>query len=507
MKELVVALLFFAGILGSVGGNAQTVENQDSDDYYTVQSGDSLSKIAERYPATLQQIADWNQLEAPYLVKLGQRLRVTPPESNVGEQLGESAAETEAKSEASAEASSQSASADATPDPQGRETSNPATGDASAPPAGEKSADPVPPSPDEEQPAPENAPESIEKPSTPQPLPIKTPQPEPEASPSGNGEDLSYYPPDIREIKERGKLIVLQYQGTRGGFFMYDDEMNFPDFPSYDDGKGRVIGYDIETAYKIADRLGVELELRRTAPNFTQACKMVARGEGDIVLSKLVNTLDRAQYVNFATPYVVVRLGVLINRLEETRLGAEENPVKLCNRPDAKVAIQTGTAFIPFAKEYFPEAQLVEYPDLDATIKAVEKGEALAMLNDEWNIGSALRMNPEIGVRVRLAFIPEVKIGLGPAISPEKPNLLNFVNLMMERDQISTTSTFLLDRYFAKGTAAQVSSSMALLAESSTTSSVDNLALVMIIVIGGGLLGVWFLMAFRLKPAKVEEKQ
>ncbi len=46
--------------------------------YYTVQSGDSLSGIAEKLNLSMRDLAIWNGLKPPYTIHVGQRLRLTP---------------------------------------------------------------------------------------------------------------------------------------------------------------------------------------------------------------------------------------------------------------------------------------------------------------------------------------------------------------------------------------------------------------------------------------------
>lgn len=50
--------------------------------YYSVKPGDYLSRIAENFGVTVNQLRDWNGLEGNYL-KAGQKLRVTPPSRKV----------------------------------------------------------------------------------------------------------------------------------------------------------------------------------------------------------------------------------------------------------------------------------------------------------------------------------------------------------------------------------------------------------------------------------------
>lgn len=307
----------------------------------------------------------------------------------------------------------------------------------------------------------------------------------------------SLYPPDIQKIKDRGKLIVTQYHGERAGFFMFDNDNVFPDYPAYWYEGQRLIGYDIEIAKEIAERLGVELELRREIDNFTELCRSVARNEADIAISKLTITMDRAQYARFSTPYVNLRIGVLINRLREVQAKRSGGIMDLLNHPSALIAVQKGTSWVPFGKDLFPHAQLIEYPNMNEALDAVTEGDALAFLNDEWNIASKLKTKPELTLHVRLAFVPDIRSGLAMAVSPNSPNLLAFLNLMIERDNLATTPADLLTRYFPEGSVDAVASTMAL-ARMSTRQNQASLTL--LVGLGGVtllLIVFWLLMALR----------
>ena len=47
--------------------------------WHQVKQGDTLYAISFRYGQDYQQIAQWNGISAPYVISLGQRLRVSPP--------------------------------------------------------------------------------------------------------------------------------------------------------------------------------------------------------------------------------------------------------------------------------------------------------------------------------------------------------------------------------------------------------------------------------------------
>jgi lipoprotein NlpD len=48
--------------------------------FYTVKKGDTLYSIALDHGQDYKDVAAWNYLENPNLIKVGQQLRVVPPE-------------------------------------------------------------------------------------------------------------------------------------------------------------------------------------------------------------------------------------------------------------------------------------------------------------------------------------------------------------------------------------------------------------------------------------------
>src|SRR5206468_6413612 len=55
------------------------------------------------------------------------------------------------------------------------------------------------------------------------------------------------------------------------------------------------------------------------------------------------------------------------------------------NRPDVKIAVESGSAHETIAKRFAPKAQLVGVPSRDASILALQSGRADAILNTLFN--------------------------------------------------------------------------------------------------------------------------
>ena len=101
------------------------------------------------------------------------------------------------------------------------------------------------------------------------------------------------YPPDIKRIIDRKKLIVAVV------------ESNHPPFFTVSSKTGKMCGFDVELAEGIAAGLGVELEFNRDAKTFNELVDIVSRHEADIVISKLSLTLTRSKKVLYSNPYIV----------------------------------------------------------------------------------------------------------------------------------------------------------------------------------------------------------
>jgi lipoprotein NlpD len=60
----------------------------DAKDYYTVMRGDTLYSIALEHGADYREVAQWNGLDDPTRIYVGQQLRVTEPPGRAGVQVG-----------------------------------------------------------------------------------------------------------------------------------------------------------------------------------------------------------------------------------------------------------------------------------------------------------------------------------------------------------------------------------------------------------------------------------
>lgn len=268
-----------------------------------------------------------------------------------------------------------------------------------------------------------------------------------------SGETIPY-PPEIARIKKRGKLIVAQYGGQRPGFFAYDDEKKTPAPSAYSYQGRRLVGFDVDLAKLIARALEVDLEIRREFETFNSVAVGVACGHADIAISKLSVTTGRAQFLQYCTPYISLRTGVVINRVQESRLVGEVNdeaPFAACHVKGAKVGVLDKSSFVEHGHNYFPKAEIRPFPTQDALFRAVMVGEVDAVLYEEYEISKYMRRFSDMPIYCRAVYYPNKVDYIAMAVPGTSSALREFINLFMRKEGIRVSVADLQQRYLPEG--------------------------------------------------------
>lgn len=259
--------------------------------------------------------------------------------------------------------------------------------------------------------------------------------------------DINLYPNEIRQIKERDTLIVAQFGGEREGFFAGDDKNRLDTYHYEYDGH-RLIGYDIELAKMIADELGVVLKINRRYVSFNEVAFAVAKGEADVAISKLSVTSERAQFLNYTRPYISLRMALLINRMSESRVGVnKENELFACESQGASIGVLDNSSFVNHGKRLFPKAELKMYPDQNSLFEAVKKGEILAVLYEEYEIGKYMRKQPDLPIYCHMVELPGQSDDIAIAVAGENVTLHGFVETLMKKQNINPSVQFIIENY------------------------------------------------------------
>ncbi len=250
-------------------------------------------------------------------------------------------------------------------------------------------------------------------------------------------EIYDHHPPDIKRIKQRGKLVVAMFAHDIPPFFMHDDQGNF-------------CGLDVRLARDIAEKLGVDVEYNRSAQSFDEIIDIVAGKEADMAISWLSRTLERAEKVRYTKPYIVLHQGLLINRLKLAELPKQANSLKTLNHAEARIGVRSGTSYVNYARNLFPRAEIREFPDWEPDIvDAVFRGELVAGYHDEIEIKKYVISHPETSIKASTAIIKDLTDPIAMAVPWESHALLDWLNIYIEAHVANWNADKLLQEYEA----------------------------------------------------------
>lgn len=175
--------------------------------------------------------------------------------------------------------------------------------------------------------------------------------------------------PDIARIVARGTLVVAAGKSDTPPFFYTDD-------------RGQPAGIDVELAADIARRLGVTLRYARIADTFDDLPGLIAERKADVAISYLTRTLRRAAVVRFTQPYARLRQTLMASRTKTAPLFKGADRVEALDDPTVVIGVDAG-AYLDFATERLPKAQVRVYATTDAAVADLLAGNLHAVMVDE----------------------------------------------------------------------------------------------------------------------------
>ncbi len=233
---------------------------------------------------------------------------------------------------------------------------------------------------------------------------------------------------DVENIKKRGKLVV----GTSA---------DFPPFEFVDEKTNEIIGFDIDIAKAIADKLGVELEVKDI--KFDALIPALKNGEIDMIIAGMTITEERAKVVDFSEPYFEADQAVLV-KAGNVNIKSESD---LANK---KIGVQSGTTGELWVDENLvktgkvPEDNVKRYNKFIEAILALKKGDVDAVVIDKPVAEAYAKSEGD----VKVAFIIKTGEQYGTAVR-KGSDLLPIVNEVLKELKESGKLDQLLKKWFS----------------------------------------------------------
>ena len=168
----------------------------------------------------------------------------------------------------------------------------------------------------------------------------------------------------LQKVKERGTLIV----GTSSGFPPYE-------FIDTSKKEKTVVGIDIALAQKIADKIGVKLEVQDMS--FSALLSSIAANKIDIAISGINASEERKKAVDFSESYMHSPHILLIRKEDAGKYKTLED------FRGATIGAQKSTLQEKLAREQVPDAKVVALDRIPDTLIELEHGKLDAVASLE----------------------------------------------------------------------------------------------------------------------------
>jgi len=227
----------------------------------------------------------------------------------------------------------------------------------------------------------------------------------------------------LAEILERGELIVAM-------------EGNWSPW-TYHDESGELVGYDVEVAQGIAERLGVKATF--VEGEFNGLLAGLDAGRYDMIANGVDIDPERQEKYDFSDPYAYNRTAVIVRADNEDIRTMED----LAGKQTANTITSTYAAV---AQKYGAEVTGVD--DLNQTFELLFSGRIDATLNAEVSYYDYLRAHPDAEIKIACLDTESTQAGLPMRKGEESANLLKAVNDALAEMAADGTLTALSEKYF-----------------------------------------------------------
>lgn len=205
------------------------------------------------------------------------------------------------------------------------------------------------------------------------------------------------------------------------------------------------IGFDIDVANEVANRLGLTCEFLPSQDFDTLLPTIAQGGKADVAIAGITIQPDRAKTVDFTDPYYSSNLAVIVKK------GSSET-LETLNAAGKKIACQTGTTGNDWIKESLPNvAEPVALSEVSAGLNGVVSGMYDAYVIDLPVAEKNLSSYADLAILEKIATGEEY----GIAVSKDSPALTKAINDVLAQMKSDGTLAKFEAKWLSEPTAAE----------------------------------------------------
>jgi polar amino acid transport system substrate-binding protein len=186
------------------------------------------------------------------------------------------------------------------------------------------------------------------------------------------------------------------------------------------DKTGKLVGFEIDVATRVAQDMGVKVEFVPT--KWAGIIPALLTGKFDVIIGGMGILPQRNLKVNFTIPYDVTGMAIVANK----DLAGTFKSLDDFNRPDVVIAVRLGGTPVAAAEKFMPKAQLRKFDDESQAVQELLNGKAHAVIaSAPMPAFQALKYPDKLFLPVQGTFTKEP---IGFAFKKGDVDTLNFFN-------------------------------------------------------------------------------
>jgi len=186
------------------------------------------------------------------------------------------------------------------------------------------------------------------------------------------------------------------------------------------DKTGKLVGFEIDVATRLAEDMGVKVEFVPT--KWAGIIPALLTGKFDVVIGGMSVRPDRNLKVNFSIPYDYAGQSIVANK----KLAAGFSSLQDFNRPDIVISARLGSTAADAANKFMPRAKKRLFDDEAQVIQEVVNGKAhAAVASAPLPAFQAIKFSDKLFLPVRGTFTKEP---IGFALKKGDYDTLNYFN-------------------------------------------------------------------------------
>lgn len=235
-----------------------------------------------------------------------------------------------------------------------------------------------------------------------------------ESSSEVSQEDNSQADGAVAKIKEKGELVMA----------------TSPDYPPYEfkiieDGKEKIVGFDIAIAEEIAKDMGVDLRVLEL--DFNGLLVSLNSNKADMVMAGMTPDEERSKAVDFSEIYYLAEQGILVPADKKDELNTLESFA------GKKIGVQKGSVQEKIAIEQLPDSKIVSLVKLPNIILDLKAGNIDAAIVELPVASGYVKQYPELAISE--AKVIDETGGSAIAIKKGNQDLVDQINSTIKRLQ------------------------------------------------------------------------